>query len=297
MKKRRFIALVLSFLLCVSVALPAFAASPGDRRVAIAADLTVEERRQIYRDFGIEPGDAPEIIVTNADERAYLSGLIDDKKIGHVALSCVYIEILEAGKGLSVLTNNINYCTPDMYKNALSTAGITDARVMVSAPHPVSGTAALTGVYMAYEAISGTSLSELAKSVGAEELVITGNLAEYVGSSEATTLIRELKGILDQTVNMTDEEVKKQIDSIAEQYHIKISDAQREQVLKLCRSLEKLDTEQLRDKLVSLSETVEKAGTAKQQLDKFVEDANTFGKKVGELISKVGGFFKNLFGT
>ena len=297
MKSKKIISLALALILCLSIAVPAFAAAaPGDKRVAIAADLSVEERLQIYRDFGVNPGDVPEIIVTNADERTYLSGLVDEAKIGHVALSSVYIEILETGKGLSVLTNNINYCTPDMYKNALSTAGITDARVMVSAPHPVSGTAALTGVYKAYEAMSENPLSELAKSVGAEELVVTGNLAEYMGSDDATTMVNELKGILDQTVNMTDDQVKEQIDLIAAKYNIEISEGQRTQILQLCRSLEKLDTAQLRDKIVSLGETMQKAGAAKEKIDEFAQDAGEFAKKVQNLAGKVGGFFKNLFG-
>ncbi len=296
MKKQRILALILVFMLCLCTALPALAATAGDKRVAIAADLTAEERSQIYKDFGISEGSVPEIIVTNADERAYLSGLIDEKKIGNVALSCVYIEIMAAGQGLTVLTNNINYCTPDMYRNALTTAGISDARVMVSAPKPVSGTAALTGIYKAYEAISGNSLSELAKNVGAEELVVTGNLAEYIGSADATAMINELKGILDQTVNMTDDQVREQINTIAGQYNIQINDAQRDQILKLCRSLEKLDANQLREKLVSLGETVQKAGAAKEKLDQFAADASSFAQKVQNLASKVGGFFKNLFG-
>ncbi len=295
MRMKRTIALMLTGLCLLGLAVPAFAAEAGDKRVAIAADLTVEERQQIYKDFGINPGDVPEIIVTNADEKAYLSGLIDDQKIGNVALSCVYIQILSVGQGLTVLTNNINYCTPDMYKNALTTAGIADARVMVSAPHPVSGTAALTGVYKAYESVSGNTLSELAKSVGAEELVVTGNLAEYIGSDEATTLINELKGILDQTVNMTDDQVKTQIDMLAKQYNIQVSDGQREQLLKLCRSFEKLDTNQLREKLVSLGNTVQKASQAKESLEKFADDAGNFAKKVGNLVNKIGGFFQNLF--
>lgn len=296
MIKRIFSAILVSILLlcCVSTA---FAIEVGDKRVVIAADLTAEERLQIYKDFGLQQGQVQEIIVTNADERAYLQNLIDESKIGSVALSCVYIETLQAGQGLTVITNNINYCTPDMYRNALTTAGITDARVMVSAPHPVSGTAALTGIYKAYESITGASLSELAKSVGAEELVVTGNLAEYIGSSEATVLINELKTILDQTVNMTDEEVRVQIDTIAKQYNVQVSEQQREEVLKLCRSLEKLDTDQLRNKLVSIGETVQKAGAAKQKLDEFTEDAGEFVQKVQNLAQKVGGFFKNLFGS
>lgn len=297
MKKKKLCALALALLFTLSSAFSgAFALEAGERRVAMAADLSEAERAQIYKDFGISPGEVQELTVTNADERAYLTGLVDEKKIGNVALSCVYIEILEAGQGLSVLTNNINYCTAAMYKNALSTAGIHDARVIVSAPRPVSGTAALTGVYKAYESVSGSALSELAKNVGAEELVVTGQLAEYIGSDEATQLINALKGILDQTVNMSDEQVSAEIDKLCTQYNVALNESQKAQIIKLCRSLEKLDADQLRAKLVSLGETVEKAGAAKAKVDEFAQDANEFVAKLQNFVGKIGGFFKNLFG-
>lgn len=301
---KKIISTITALALCLGLCATALAdVAPGDKRAVIAADITQAEREQIYRDFGITPGAVTEITVTNADERAYLHGLVDESKIGSAAISCVYIETLEAGAGLTVLTNNINYCTPDMYKNALTTAGIHDARVMVSAPRVVSGTAALTGVYKAYEAIYGASLPELAKQVGAQELVVTGQLAEYVGSSEATGMISSLKAILDQTVNMTDTQVMEQIDILAKQYNISLTEGQKQQVLKLCRSMERLDASQLRKKLVDLSETVEKAGEIKESLgvatdkaNEFVQDAKDFAGKFGNLMSNVAGFFKNLLG-
>lgn len=295
MRMRKCVAAVLACILCLGCFSAAFAQEAGERRVGMGADLSEAERAQIYRDFGIAPGTVPEVVVTNADERAYLLNYIDESKIGHKALSCVYIEILPQGESLTVLTNNINYCTADMYVNALTTAGITDARVMVSAPFPVSGTAALTGVYKAYEAIAGTSLNELAKTVGAEELVLTGDLAQYIGSDQATVLINELKGILDQTVNMTDEQVREEIKKIAAQYNISISEAQGEQILDLCRSLEKLDTSQLREKLVSLGEKVQKAGETKKKIQGVAETVKNFTNNVSTFFANIGEFFKNLF--
>lgn len=108
----------------------ATAMEQGDARVTIGADLDAEERTKVYADFGIEPGDAIEITVTNADERAYLEGIAPEKKIGKVALSCTYIVIGEPGSGLQITTKHINWCTSEMYINALTTAGITDAKVI-----------------------------------------------------------------------------------------------------------------------------------------------------------------------
>lgn len=285
---------IIAVIMCAMMTLGAFASTAlayeeGDARVTIGADLTAEQKAQIYKDFGIEAGSVTEITVTNADERAYLEGIAPEKKIGSVALSCVYITILAEGSGLQISTKNINWCTSEMYTNALTTAGITDAKVMVSAPFAVSGTAALTGIYKAYEDITGQSLSELAKTIGVEELVTTGELAEYIGSEEAAQIVNELKKILDQTQTMTDDEVRAEIRRIAAQYNVTINDAQVDQLLTLCRSLEKLDVDELRQKLVNIAETVDKASKAKETISKIGEGIKTF-------FASVGAFFTKLFG-
>ena len=264
-------------------------ADSGEVRVTIGANLDEAQVAQIYKDFGIERGSVTEITVTNADERAYLEGIAPERKIGSVALSCIYIKTLEEGEGLKISTNHINWCTSEMYMNALITAGITDAEVKVSAPFDVSGTAALTGIYKAYEDITGTTLSEIAKTIGVEELVTTGELAEYIGSNEATQIVNELKKILDQTQNMTDDEVRAEIKGIAEAYNVSITDAQVDQLLKLCRSLEKLDVAQLQEKLVSLTKTLEGAKQVESKLSEFAAGVKNF-------FGKVADFFSRLFG-
>ena len=278
----------------ISDATPAPTATPasttgGEIRVTMGADLTSKQRTAVYSDFGIAEGSVTELIVTNAEERSYLEGLVPTKKIGSVALSCIYIETQPAGTGLTVDLHNINYCTGDMYRNALTTAGISDAKVVVSAPYPVSGTGALTGAYKAYEDITGTSLSQLAKAVGAEELVVTGELAQYIGSDDATAMINELKGMLDKTQVMSDDEVRKEIHTLADMYKVAVTDAQVEQVLSLVRKFEGLDTAQLKEKLVSLAQTAQNVGKASETVSKVVENVTGF-------FAAIGSFFTKLFG-
>ncbi|MBQ2769907.1 MAG: DUF1002 domain-containing protein [Clostridia bacterium] len=268
-------------------------ATPGpavlDACVTMGADLTKAQRKAVYTDFGIEEGSVKELLVTNAEERAYLEGLIPDRKIGSVALSCIYIQRLEAGAGLTIRVQNINYCTEEMYKNALTTAGITDAYVMVSAPFPVSGTGALTGAYKAYEDMTGTTLNDLAKAVGAEELVLTGELSEYIGSAEAAQLIGELKTMLDQTQTMTDEEVLGEMDAIAKMYSVSLTDGQKKQVLNLIRKLEGLDSGELQNKLTDLAKTAQGAGKAAETVSKVYESVKGFFASVGSFFSKIFG--------
>ena len=193
------------------------------------------------------------------------------------------------GEGIDIQTNNINWCSADMYKNALLTAGITDAEVRITAPYPVSGTAALTGVYKAYEDITGTTISEDAKSASTQELVVTGNLAEMIGSEDATALINELKLLLDETKNMSDDEVREQIVSIAGDMGYTLTDDEVTQILELVRKLEKLDVSQLQD-------TIKNALNAAGTVNKVTESISTFGQKVQAFFGKVGRFFSNLFG-
>jgi uncharacterized protein YpuA (DUF1002 family) len=286
--KKRIMGLFLAVLLGLSAFVPsALAIDAGQSRVTIGANLDETQRAQIYKDFGIEEGDVTELKVTNAEERAYLEGLVSENKIGSVALSCVYIKTLDEGEGLHITTNNINWCSKEMYINALTTAGITDAEVKISAPFEVSGTAALTGLYKAYEDITGEQLDMTAKSVAAEEIVITGNLAEMLGDVDATELVNQLKLILEQTKGMSDDEVRSEIKTVAANINVQVTDAQIEQLLKLCRSLEKLDASELAEKVNSITKTIENANKVEKTVSKVVEDVKTFFASVGIFFSKL----------
>lgn len=283
------LALAVGFTLFIPAAL-AEEEGDADARVTMGADLTDRQREAVYQDFGIEEGSVTELSVTNAEERSYLEGLVPDGKIGSVALSCIYIKTQPEGTGISVEIHNINYCTEDMYINALTTAGISDAQVIVSAPFPVSGTGALTGAYKAYEDMSGNSLSSLAKAAGVEELVVTGELAEYIGSDDATQMISDLKSMLDKTQGMTDDEVRGEIKNLAEMYNVSLTSAQLEQVLSLVRKLEGLDASQLQEQLVGIAKAAQTANKVGEVTSKVFEDVKGF-------FSAVGSFFTGVFGA
>lgn len=283
---------ILTFFLALSLIAglgSAMAISEGDSRAVIGADLTAEQKASVYKTFGIEQGAVRELSVTNSEERAYLDGLVASSVIGTRSISCVYIEVLAAGKGLEVEVSNINWCTKEMYMNALVTAGIDDARLIVTSPIAgISGTAALTGIYKAYEDITGEPLDEIAKLAGTQELVITAELADEIGNIDAVTIVNELKLILDQTVNMTDAELIAEIKQIAAEYDISVSDSQINQLVSLCRSLEKLDPDQLRAKVESLQDTLVKLAGAKEKAGEVMESVKGF-------FQSIGNFFSNLF--
>ena len=284
---KRFVSVLLVCALLAG-AVPALAVDAGEARAVIGANLTEEQIAAVYENFGIERGDVTELRVTNADERKYLEGYVDESIIGTNSISCVYIEVLKEGEGLEVTTSNINWCTSQMYVSALATAGITDARIIVAAPFEVSGTAALTGVYLAYEDITGEELDETAKLVSTQELTLTAELAEQIGSYDSVEIVNELKLLLAETKNMTDEELRAEIVSIASDLGVTLTDTQINQLISLCRSLEKLDPDQLKEKVESVQNTIAKLGQAKEKVAGFIEG-------VKNVWNSVVNFFKNLF--
>jgi len=287
MKKIVSIILVATMLMSMGAAL---AVDSGEKRAVIGADLTADQKATVYNTFGIEQGSVTELTVTNSEERQYLEGLVDSSVIGSRSISCVYIETLDEGKGLQVDVSNISWCTREMYINALVTAGISDAKLIVTSPiSGISGTAALTGIYKAYEDITGQALSDDAKIVGTQELVITAEIADTVGSYDAVTIVNELKKILSQTVNMTDEEVKAEIRNIAKQMNINVSDAIVDQLLKLCRSLEGLNSDELQKKVEEAQSTIKKLADAQEKATGIVESVKGFFKSVGDFFSKIFG--------
>lgn len=274
---KKIIAIVLTVVLAVSFSVPALAASQ-EARVVIGADNTEDQVADVYNYFGINHGDVTELQVTNGEERQYLEGLVPDQKIGNVALSCVYIEPNDGG-GIDLEVNNINYVTEKMYKAALSTAGVTDAKVKVTAYKPVSGTGALAGIYKAYEDMTGTTLSEFAKDTAVEELVVTGELQEALGDV-SIDIINDLKGKLKETKNMTDDQIIELIKETANKYEVTLTDDQIQQILELVKKFNELNLDP--DTFLNLFQ-------AKQGVENFFTS-------VGDFFKSIGDFFVNLFG-
>jgi uncharacterized protein YpuA (DUF1002 family) len=283
---KKIISLILVLVVIMSIALTAYA-DGNQSRTVIGADLTDEQIASVYSVFGINRGDAIELTLTNAEERTYLEGYVDSSVIGTRSISCVYVELLPEGSGMSVTTSNINWCTGEMYVSALATAGITDANIIVAAPFEVSGTAALSGVYKAYEDMTGQKLDDVAKLVSTQELTITGELAAEIGAMDSTSIVNELKMMLDVTKDMTDDEIRAEIGEIASRYNVSLTNTQVEQLLSLCRSLEGLDGDALKARVEEVQNTLNKVATAKNNVVGFVQG-------VKNVVTSVSGFFDKI---
>jgi len=287
---RKLLSLLLAFLLAFAFS-PAAHADESRSRTVIGADLTEEEIESVYQVFGVRRGSVTEMRVTNAEERAWLEGYVDESIIGTRSISCVYVNLLAEGTGMSVTTSNITWCTPEMYISALATAGITDAEIIVAAPFEVSGTAALTGIYKAYEDLTGNRLDDLAKLVSTQELTITGELAEEIGQMDSAAIVNELKLILDETRNMSDEELRRQILNIAGEYNVSLTEGQISQLISLCRSLEGLDGDALKARVEEVQNTLQKVSNARTQVVGFVETVKKVVNSIKEFFERISRFF------
>lgn len=284
---RRLIALftaMLMLLCCFGIS--AGAEYTGSRAV-IGVDLNDDQVRMVYDAFGVRRGSVPELRMTNAMERQYLEGYVESSIIGTRSISCAYVQLMPPGAGMNVSVSNITWCTPEMYIAALATAGITDANIIVAAPIQVSGTAALAGIYWAYEDITGLKLDETAKLVSTQELTVTGDLAETIGSMEATDIVYDLKLMLTETQNMTDEQIRQQIVAIAGQYGVSLTDKQISQLISLCRSLEGLDDDSLISRVKEVQGTLTKVSNATTKVVGFVTQAKKIVTSISSFFNKI----------
>lgn len=284
---RRLIALFTAVMILLSCFTVSACADYTGSRAVIGVDLNDDQVRMVYDAFGVSRGTVPELRMTNAMERQYLEGYVDSAIIGTRSISCVFVQLLPAGSGMNVSVSNITWCTPEMYIAALATAGITDANIIVAAPIQVSGTAALAGIYLAYEDITGLKLDETAKLVSTQELTVTGDLAETIGSMEATDIVYDLKLMLAETQNMTDEQIRQQIVAIAGQYGVSLTDKQISQLISLCRSLEGLDDDSLISRVKDVQGTLTKVSDATTKVVGFVT-------QVKKVVTSVSSFFNKI---
>ena len=197
--------------------------------LALGADLSDDQKNIVLSLMGIDPANLANYnvtYVTNAQEHHFLDSYVDSSKIGSKSWSSVVIVKRKKGNGLNISTNNITYCTVGMYKNALTTAGITDADIIVAGPKPISGTAALVGIFEAYEAMTGEAVQDNVVDAALNELVVTGELEASIQGltdQEVEEFIAYIKSLIAEK-GLTDEKsINEAIDEACDKYGVTLS--------------------------------------------------------------------------
>ena len=264
--------------------------------LALGADLSDDQKNTVLSLMGIDPANLANYnvtYVTNAQEHQYLDSYVDSSKIGSKSWSSVVIVKRKKGNGLNISTNNITYCTVGMYKNALTTAGITDADIIVAGPKPISGTAALVGIFEAYEAMTGEAVQDNVVDAALNELVVTGELEASIQGltdQEVEEFIAYIKSLIAEK-GLTDEKsINEAIDEACDKYGVTLSDDERQKIVDLLFKITSLgiDLSGLVDYAASLYNSFKNGGSSSGIIA-------SIGNFFGNIFSAIGEFFKNLF--
>lgn len=264
--------------------------------LALGADLSDDQKNIVLSLMGIDPANLANYnvtYVTNAQEHQYLDSYVDSSKIGSKSWSSIVIVKRKKGNGLNISTNNITYCTVGMYKNALTTAGITDADIIVAGPKPISGTAALVGIFEAYEAMTGEAVQDNVVDAALNELVVTGELEASIQGltdQEVEEFIAYIKSLIAEK-GLTDEKsINEAIDEACDKYGVTLSDDERQKIVDLLLKITSLgiDLSGLVDYAASLYNSFKNGGSSSGIIA-------SIGNFFGNIFSAIGEFFKNLF--
>lgn len=220
--------------------IPMTVCADSSKVVTLGADLTEEQKTSMYEYFGTSADEVATIEVTNADERKYMEGIASEAQIGTRTYSCSYVEPTSSG-GVQVKVANLTYVTSAMISSTLLTSGVENCNVVAASPIEVSGTGALTGIMMAYEAASGETLDEGQKEAATQELVTTGELADAIGSEQATDLMSKVKEeVIEDNIN-SPEEIQDVVQDAADSYNITLTEDQMNKIVSLMESISQYD--------------------------------------------------------
>ena len=221
--------------------LPMVAKADSSKVVTLGANLSDEQKNEMYDYFGTSADKVETIEVTNADERKYMEGIASESQIGTRTYSCSYVEPTESG-GIQVKTANLTFVTSSMIASTLTTSGVENCNVVAASPIEVSGTGALTGIMMAYETASGETLDEGQKEAATEELV-------------ATDLMNNIKQEVIE-VGITDEgEIQDVVEDNADKLNITLTQEQLDKIVALMEKISQYDydVKALKDTLENLA--------------------------------------------
>ncbi|MFJ7510150.1 DUF1002 domain-containing protein [Peribacillus simplex] len=280
---------IVTILLCLLLPYKAFAdAAVGEMIVTLGENLTNEQKNMILSEMKA-PSDVEVLTVTNAEEHEYLGDYIASRLIGTKAISSSAITLEEKGTGLKLESKNINWVSDEMYINALATAGVKDATVYVTAPIPVSGTAALTGVIKAYEISADKKIPEDVKQAANEEMVKTAKLGDEIGTEEASALVTKIKEEMAANPPANTEEVREVVESSAKDLGIALNDDQVQSLIDLFNKLKELD--------IDWNAVGDQLTAAKDKLSNFLEseEGQSFLDKLKEVFSSLIDAIKSLF--
>ncbi|RIW32709.1 DUF1002 domain-containing protein [Bacillus salacetis] len=254
--------------------------------VVLGESLSDAQKEEVRKALEVnDPEMVEEITVTGEDLARYIQGEDRNARM----FSSAKITRKEKGEGLVIeraTPGNITEVTDEMYANALLTAGVEDATVIVASPIKVSGHSALTGIYKAYE-VSGEKLDSVRMEVANEELGLATELAKEEGMSQekVSELLTEIKKEIAEQNPATKEDVERIVSEQLEKLNLELSPEDRQLLIDLFDKMRNLDInfDNVKGQLEDISKDI------KQRLEDVV------GEEGKGFLQGILDFFKNLF--
>ena len=239
-KKKRFLSLVLTASMCASMCIASPVMADSRKVVTLGVDLSEEQKGKILRYFGVTLDNVDVIYINNQQERDALGSYIPLEQIGTHTYSCAMVNPTISG-GIQVKTANLNYVTCNMIASTLSTSGVTNCQVLAASPFEVSGTGALTGIILAYEKATETTLDPVKKDLANQEVIVTGTLAQEVGQSTATAVVNETKTKVIEG-NVTDiGDIGSIVNNVTNEYNVQLSEEEKATISELMKKIAEQD--------------------------------------------------------
>ena len=223
-----------------STAAPLVVRADSSKVVTLGANLTDSQKNSMYEYFGTSSDKAEVIEVTNADERKYLEGVAPDEQIGTRTYSCSYVEPTTSG-GIQVKVSNLTYVTSSMISSTLLTSGVENCNVVAASPIEVSGTGALTGIMMAYEKATGTTLNDDQKAAATDELVTTGDLANDIGQDKAENVMNDVKKDVIEGGLTDADDIQNAVENAAKDNNVTLTQEQIDKISDLMKNISQYD--------------------------------------------------------
>ena len=223
-----------------STAAPLVVKADSSKVVTLGANLSDSQKNSMYEYFGTSSDKADVIEVTNADERKYLEGVAPEEQIGTRTYSCSYVEPTTSG-GIQVKVSNLTYVTSSMISSTLLTSGVENCNVIAASPIEVSGTGALTGIMMAYEKATGTTLNDDQKAAATDELVTTGDLANNIGQDKAESVMNDVKKDVIEGGLTDADDIQNAVENAAKDNNVTLTQEQIDKISDLMKNISQYD--------------------------------------------------------
>lgn len=308
---KKCVSMFMTFCLLVCMlGMTAFAESPDGKIVnidtskpflALGADLTEEQKATVLGLMGLSISDLDNynvVTITNEEEHKYLDAYVDPSIIGTKSLSSVLVMPAEKGHGVVVSTKNIDYCTTGMYRNALLTAGVEDADILVVGPTNISGTAGLIGALRAYEELTGETVTDTVLDTALNELVTTGEIVsanKSMSNEDVEALVAFIKEKIAAGELETEEDIRKAIEDGEASFGVTLTDSDKEQIVQVMLKVKKLnlDPNMLLDQAADLYDKYGDDIVNHLEEEGFFDSLGNFFNNLGK---SIGDFFAGLFG-